>query len=118
MSVLAGTLNLVVQQGSDFREHLEFFDAYNVALDLTGYSGRMQIRHGFDGALVSDLSTSNGGVVVDGSNGWVDIVIANTATAAFPTDAALRYDLELVSSSNEVTRFLQGVVTVTPEVTR
>jgi hypothetical protein len=89
---------------------------YNAPLDLTGFTGRMQIRPSVksDTTLVS-LTTENGGMTLD-SGGGIALLISSTATAALTFTKGV-YDLELVNGST-VYRLVGGDITVSPEVTR
>ena len=40
----AGRYNLLIEQGSTFQIELQYKDSNGVAVDLTGYSGKLQIR--------------------------------------------------------------------------
>lgn len=118
MAVRAGKYTLNVQQGSTHNEHFEFQDADGDPLDLSGCSARAQIRYGFDGALVCEMTTANTKLEIDEANGYIDMSIPDTETAAFPTGEALRWDLEVVTGAGEVYRYLEGPVVVYPEVTQ
>lgn len=118
MAVRAGKYTLNVQQGSTHNEHFEFADGDGDPLDLSGCTARAQIRYGFDGALVCEMTSANEKLEVDETNGYIDMSIPDTETAAFPTGEALRWDLEVVYDSGEVFRYLEGPVVVHAEVTK
>jgi hypothetical protein len=78
----------------------------------------MQIRPSVPSAtILADLTTENGGIVVDGPNGKFTITIAASATTLYTWSTGV-YDLEIVSGTGIVKRLLKGTVTVDPEVTR
>ena len=89
-----------------------------VAVNLSTYTARMQVRKDYadtDKPAVISLTTTSGITLT--TNGEINLFLAPTATADVP-GGTYRYDLELVSSSGEVTRLLEGLFIVSPEVTR
>lgn len=91
---------------------------YNQPVDLTGLTGRMQIRHKLeDTTVIKELTTANGGIVIDNVTKTIQIYISATDTASFSFQSAV-YSLELVSASGEVTQLVNGTITLTKEVTR
>jgi hypothetical protein len=78
----------------------------------------MQIRPDINSStILVTLTEANGGIVLGGTKGTVQIVIADTVTAAFTFTTAV-YDLDLTDSNGVVTRLLQGVITLDSAVTR
>jgi hypothetical protein len=90
---------------------------YHPPVNLTGYTARMNIRSTVDATtILQSLTTENGGIVLGGVAGTVDLLITATETALFTFRNAV-YDLELISGT-VVTRLLSGNVTLSKEVTR
>lgn len=86
--------------------------------DLTGYTGRAQIRATREStATLVDLTTANTGIVIDAANGAVGMRITAAATAALDFSCAV-YDLELIDGSGAVTRLMYGDVKLFKETTR
>jgi hypothetical protein len=91
---------------------------YNQPVDLTGFSARMQVRAKLDDAVViKELTTVNGGIVINNTSKTVQLYMSAADTAAFSFQSAV-YSLELVSSGNEVTQLVNGSLTLVREVTR
>jgi hypothetical protein len=91
---------------------------YNQPVDLTGYTGRMQIRSDIDSAtVIAELTSANGGVLIDNTLKTITLNIPASTTAQFTFTSAV-YDLELVSAGNQVTQFCGGILTLYKEVTR
>lgn len=91
---------------------------YNEPVNLTGFTARMQIREKITSAeVIKELTTANGGIVIDTANFTITLVISATDTALFTFSTAV-YSLELVSSGGIVTPFANGVLTLVQEVTR
>lgn len=117
----AAKLNLSIDQGATWRYQLAVKagpTASAPALDLTGYSARMQLRTEVSAAQpIIELSSFNGRITITPLAGTLDLHIAATDTAALAFSTAV-YDLEIESAGGEVTRLLRGTVALTPEVTR
>jgi hypothetical protein len=116
------------EQGATFRRRFQYVsvtDGVETPIDLTGYTARMQVRSNIDSAgTILSLTTENGGIVLGGEMGYIDIYISATATAGLPVTTTTGinakyplYDLELVLGT-EVTRFMEGKFAVIGEVTR
>jgi hypothetical protein len=85
-------------------------------IDLTGYTGRMKIRKAIsEPTSMLSIDSGDGGIVLGGTNGTIQIVITDEQSASLKTSGV--YDLELESPGGEVTRILQGKVRVSAEVT-
>ncbi|CAB4143079.1 hypothetical protein UFOVP449_114 [uncultured Caudovirales phage] len=126
----AGKYNFTIEQGTTVRIELAYKNTSGSAIDLTGYSGRMQIRPDFaDNTttsyiyLSSSLNADGTGLNFSGSNGvnpptsgTIGVFISAESSSAFNFETAY-YDIELQSGSI-VTRLLQGKVKLSREVTR
>jgi hypothetical protein len=87
-------------------------------VNLTGYTARMQGRqsHTADTAIIS-LTTENGKISLGGTAGTISLSLSAVETAAIE-QFNLVYDLEIVSGGGAVYRLLEGIIVLTPEVTR
>lgn len=114
--MLAGQLDLVIEQGATFTLSMFYQDDTGAAVDITGRTARMQLRSAVTSADVAlSLTTENGRIAIDGPRGLIALSIAATDTAGLSGSGV--YDLELVNGAL-VERVLQGTYTVSPEVTR
>lgn len=102
--------NLVIDQGTTYSANLVLKDQSNNDLDVTGYQARGQIRKHYQSNTSVSLTTAL-------SNGVVTISLTAAQTANI-TSGRYVYDVELIDGSNTVTRPYEGIVTITPEVTR
>lgn len=111
--------NLYVYRGATLSEDVTWKDENGVPIDLTGFTARMHMRETMDSATpFLTLTTENGGITLGGAAGTIDILASATATSAITATAGV-YDLELVASDTiTVTRLLEGIVFISPEVTR
>lgn len=114
----AGTYDIIVEQGATFTLAMTWKDSAGSAVNLTGYTARMQVRPAADstGTLLT-LTTENGRIALGGAAGTITLTVAASDTAALTAGTGV-YDIELVSGGGVVTRLLQGSVTISREVTR
>lgn len=124
----AGKYSFVIEQGSTVDFEIQYKDASNSPINLTGYSGKMQLRSSVDSAdviitLSSSLASDGTGLNFNGSNGTtppssgsIGIFISAASSSLFTFTNAV-YDLEIVTGSR-VTRILEGNVRLSKEVTR
>lgn len=108
---MADKLNLLIDQGSTYSVNLEVKDANNELVNLTGYSGAGQIRKQYTSNSATAFSISVY------SNGTVTASLTANQTSNL-TSGRYVYDIELTNALSEVTRIVEGIVTVTPQVTR
>lgn len=88
------------------------------AVDLAGYVAAMQIRQkAFSATAIDTLTTENGRLELFPAEGRIRVVFPNEITQSYPPSVFV-YDLEIKSAGGQVTRILEGKVSVSPEVTR
>ena len=104
--------NLQIDQGADFSTEIDVLDDNGDIVNLTGYSGAAQMRKHY-----TSSASTNFIVAVNASGGTVTLSM-NAATSATVTPGRYVYDCELTSAGNTVSRLVEGIVTVTPQVTR
>jgi hypothetical protein len=124
----AGIYNLFIEQGATFDLEVRYKDANEDPIDLSGYSGRMQIRPSADSAtayitLSSSLQPDGTGLNFSGSDsskpptsGSISIFISAYSSSLLNFGQGV-YDLEIYSGSYAY-RILQGAVRLSKEVTR
>ncbi|MCU4601851.1 hypothetical protein [Acinetobacter ursingii] len=114
----AAKLNLKIEQGATFRQTFDW-TTNGVPVNLTGFETRMQLRQPIDSpTIIHELTTSNGGIhFTDPLNGKFELFISNIDTAAFNFSTCV-YDLEMVAPNTDVTRLIEGTITLSKEVTR
>jgi hypothetical protein len=125
----AGNYSFIIEQGTTVNLELQYTDKNDEPIDLTGYSGKMQIKSGFANdkpvtylTLSSSLDGDGMGLNFSGSNnstpptsGSIGIYIPAEITSTF-TFSKAKYDLEITSGSI-VTRILEGSISLSKEVT-
>jgi hypothetical protein len=125
----AGKYNFLIEQGATFQLELQYKDSNSNPIDLSGYSGRLQIRQTIPSTAVllclsSSLRPDGTGINFSGSNGTtpptsgsIGIYISAVSSSQLTFDQAV-YDLEIESSGGFVTRLIEGSVQLSKEVTR
>lgn len=112
------TLDLTVYQGATLRVPVRW-TAGGLPVDLTGFRIRCHARRKISDpvALLTWTSENGGFEIVDAVNGRFDLVLTATQSAAVDFKTAV-YDIEMVSAGGEVTRLIQGTMSMSLEVTR
>jgi hypothetical protein len=110
--------DLTIPAGATYSQTLNWKTGSPAAfVNTTGYTARMQLRTSYSAATASlELTTVNGRISLTNA-GVITLSLTATETAALAAGRYV-YDLEMVSSGGQVTRLLEGVLTVSPEVTR
>ena len=119
--MITAKLDIVIQQGAKYYKRLRWKGSDGVGIPLTGFSARMQIRKTVDSADTLVSLTSPDDIILEESSvkGRIEITIGATVTESLPTTMAV-YDLEIVEDANpdNVTRLVEGKVTISKQVTR
>ena len=118
---MAGQYNFTINQGSNFALTFVVKDSGGVPYDLTGYSARMMVRRDYDKPAVLTANSTVGNVAITPLEGKVSISFPPSMTspirfAGESLDCV--YDVEIYTSDSNVTRVLEGTVTISREVTR
>lgn len=82
-------------------------------IDITGYQARFQARSRGDD-LMLDLSTDNGGIVVDGPNG--NLSFSASPALSDQVKTAGRYEVEMTTTGGDVYRVISGNISPVDEV--
>ena len=109
---MATKANLVIDQGATYSTSVTITDDNDNIYDLTGHTGAAQMRKHYTSSNATSFSVS-----LDANAGVVTLALTAAQTANL-TAGRYVYDVEITSSSNVVSRILEGIVTVTPNVTR
>ena len=108
---MATKVNLVVDQGSTFQTSVTFNDENGNTINFSTYSGAAQMRKHFTSSNSVSFSVNMT------SNGVITLGLTANQTANL-TSGRYVYDLEVTDSSNLISRLIEGIITVTPNVTR
>jgi hypothetical protein len=106
--------DLTIDQGADFETSLDLIADDGTAINIAGYIFSGQIRKSYYSA---NTSGSLEFTILDAANGNTIVSINSANTANIPAGRYV-YDIKMEDTSNTITRVLEGIVTVTPQVTR
>jgi len=135
----AGKYSFTIEQGATLDFEIQYKDGNGQAVDLSGYTGFMQIRSGYSGsagtvtylsfpslsgsqyangkpASASFLSFSGSNMSTPPSSGSIGVYAGWLATQGLTFTGNAYYDLEITSGSIR-TRLLEGVVQLDQQVT-
>ena len=104
--------NIIIDQGSTFSTTINVTDENDEIVNLTGYTGAAQMRKHYTSLNAHSFSVSISPLI-----GTVTLSMNATSTAVI-TPGRYAYDCELTASNGTKTRLVEGIATVTPEVTR
>ncbi len=110
---MATKANIVIDQGTTFSVELDLSDEYGDPLNLNGYSANAQMRKWYTSSNSTVFNTS-----IDINKGQVILTLTANQTGLLAAGRYV-YDVELTeNSTNSISRVVEGIVTVTPQVTR
>jgi hypothetical protein len=105
---------LTVDQGATFESTLDLTNDDGSAINVAGYVFSGQIRKSYYSAnatanlIITVSSAANGNLVIS----------LNSATTTNIKAGRYLYDVKMTSPSNTITRIVEGVITITPQVTK
>jgi len=108
---MATKANLVIDQGSTFSTDLTLNDENGDALNLAGYSANSQMRKWYTSSNATATFTTN----VDAA-GIITLSLTANQTGSI-TAGRYVYDVE-INDGSTTSRVVEGIITVTPQVTR
>lgn len=104
--------NITIDQGADFSTEINVTDDDGNAVNLSDYTGVAQMRKHYTSSTAYNFTVSIA------SNSGVVTLSMSSNTSANIASGRYVYDCELTDTSGIVTRLVEGIVTVTPQVTR
>lgn len=109
---MATKANIVIDQGSTFEVTFDLTDENGDPLNLTGYTVSSQLRKHYTSSNAVTFSCNT-----SGSNGNVTIALTANQTSSI-INGRYVYDVELTNTDGTISRIIEGIATVTPQVTR
>jgi hypothetical protein len=110
---VATQANIFIDQGSNYSNIITVTGTSGAALDLTGYTVASQMRKSFASSTAFSLNPT----IYNAVNGQVRMNLTAGQSEAI-TPGRYLYDLEITSSGGVKTRVVEGVATVTPQITQ
>lgn len=103
--------NLLIDQGATYSTQLNIADSSGNAVDLTGYTASAQIRKHYSSRTnIPFVASVN-------SSGKVTLSLTANTSARLAAGRYV-YDVELTDTSGRISRIVEGIVTINPNVTR
>ncbi len=113
-TTMAATANYNIDQGATFSSTVTVKDNSGDPLDLTGYTASAKMALGYSSTRTrTDLTIA---FASDRTSGEVTMSLTATQTAALEAPARYVYDLDITDSGGTVTRIIEGLITVRPNV--
>ncbi len=109
---MATKSNLVIDQGSTFSAELNLTDENGDPLVLDGYTANSQIRKWYTSSTVAATFATS----INVASAVITLGLTANQTSNLVAGRYV-YDVEL-NDGSEVSRIVEGIVTVTPQVTR
>lgn len=109
---MASKANLVIDQGSTFSTDLTLTDENGDPLSLSGFTANSQIRRWYTSSNTSAVFTTS----INTTSSTISLTLTANQTSNL-TFGRYVYDVEITSGS-EVSRIVEGIITITPQVTR
>lgn len=111
---MALTYNLFVEQGADFQNVITVSNDDGTPKDLTGYVAESKMRRSYGSTAFVEIDAT----VSDPTAGEITLSIAAATTETIKSGRYV-YDMKITGGDPEiVTRVIEGLVTVSPNVTR
>lgn len=110
---MADFVELHIDAGSTFSTDVTVNNSLGVPINLSDYQARAQLRKSYYSSTAIDFTVTK----IDASAGILNMSITAANTSNIRPGRYV-YDVEIESSANVVTRIFEGIVTVSPGVTR
>jgi hypothetical protein len=110
---MATISNLFVDAGSDYSNIITVSSTNGQPLNLSGYTVASQMRKSYSSSTVYAFTAS----VYDAANGKVRLQLSASSSSVIPAGRWL-YDVEITSAAGAKTRVVEGIVTITPQITQ
>lgn len=107
---MAAKVNLIIDQGASFTTEITVLDENNNPIDFSSYTANSQMRKTFSSNTAYTFT-------VTGSNAGILTLSMNAATTSSISAGRYVYDVEVQTGSDR-SRIVEGLINVTPEVTR
>jgi hypothetical protein len=109
---MATKSNLVIDQGSTYSVVLDLTDENGDVIDLIGYTANSQIRKWYTSSTPAATFTTS----INASSGELELSLTANQTSNLVAGRYV-YDVEL-DNNGVISRIVEGIVTVTPQVTK
>ena len=104
--------NIIIDQGATYSTSLDLTDDNGNPLDLTLFTAAAQMRKHYTSSNAVNFVVTTGG-----ATGVLTLALSANTTANIASGRYL-YDVELTDSDFNVSRIVEGIVTINPNITR
>lgn len=108
---MAQKVNIVLDQGTTFSTVFNLNDDNGNPVDLTTYTGASQMRKYYTSNTYYSFTVNLN------SNGEINLSMSSNTTNSISSGRYV-YDVELTDNNGTKSRVVEGICTVTPQVTR
>ena len=109
----AGYQNLYLEQGTSFSTTITLDDVYLNSYNLVGYTASSQMRKSYYSANTAAVFSAS----INTTAGTITLNL-DAPTTSNISPGRYVYDAVIIDSHNTVTRILEGIIDVSPGVTR
>ena len=111
---MANQVELYCDQGTDFSYALDLSNDDDTPLNVTGYTFTSSIRKSFySSGVTANLTVT----ILNAAGGNVQISM-NAATTANIKAGRYLYDVKMINDTSVVSRVIEGIITVYPQITK
>lgn len=110
---MASVTNLYIDQGSDFSATVTLKNQNGSVINLTGFTAQSQFRKSYQSSSFTSFLVN----IVDAAAGKIRLQLSAAASSAI-TPGRYLYDVEITSNTGERKRALEGIIVLSPEITR
>lgn len=110
---MATVANIFIDQGSDYSNIVTVTASNGQPLNLTGFTASSQMRKSYSSSIAYSFNAS----ILSAAFGKVRLQLSAAQSEAIPPGRYL-YDVEVTSPSGAKTRVVEGIATITPQITQ
>lgn len=105
---------LTIDQGTTYETYLDLVADDGSAINIAGYAFAGSVRKSY----YSLNPTANLTITVNNSTNGNILISMNSATTSNIRAGRYLYDVKMTDTANTVTRIVEGIMTITPQVTK
>ena len=108
---MAQKVNIIIDQGTTFNTRFVITDVNDDPINFTGYTANSQMRKSYTSSTSYTFSITLNAI------GEIYLNMSASTTGSIPAGRYV-YDVEVENNTGIRSRVVEGIVTVTPQVTR
>ena len=113
---MAARANLRIDQGATFNTDVTVSGSDGTAFDLTGYTASAKLSQGYASTRTRMSFTT--AIASDATTGVITLSLTADQTNTLEAPARYVYDVEILKASDStITRVIEGIITISPNVT-